>query len=166
MYSSHDSEFVDGTLCPLLEDIFHLKCCIHHRDFIPGAPFVENMANSVLQSRKIIVVMSKHFFQSNHCDFELQIALQRLLEWGDDSVLVIKVATLGRRKLPVELTRRSYIDYSSLVERVSWKDRLFRYLTHSIATTTNVDQTNNNDHLPVLNSAVQTDNFNLHAVNV
>ena len=161
VFSSHDSAFVDNTLVPLIEEDFKLTCCIHHRDFILGVPFVQNMANSVSQSRKIIAVVSKHFFESNNCDFELQMALQRLLEWRDDSVLVIKVDNLDKRKLPVELQRRSYIDYNNLIERVSWKDRLNKYLdvqttttttTTNVGETNNVDETNNNHHQPTTNT--------------
>ena len=131
LYSSKDREFAENTLLPLLEDRFQLICCVHYRDFTPGAPYVQNIVNSVLKSRKIVVVMSQNFLESNFCDYELQVAMQRLLEWRDDSVLVIKVGSLGRRQMPVLLQQRSYIDYTQLVERVNWTDRVRAFMMRS-----------------------------------
>ena len=118
---------MNNVLLPVLEDEFHLTCCIHHRDFMPGESLHQNMADSVTNSRKIIAVVSRHCLESKFCHFELQLALQRLIEWRDNSVLVIKVDKVNRKKLPLALRARSYIDYTDIVERCSWKARLHKF---------------------------------------
>ncbi|XP_078346598.1 uncharacterized protein LOC144631886 [Oculina patagonica] len=67
IYNQEDSHWVSGTLLPLLEKKHHLKCCIHYRDFTPGKPFTESMAESVYNSHKIIAVLSYNFLKSNYC---------------------------------------------------------------------------------------------------
>ena len=48
------------------------------------------MADSVYKSRKIIAVVSRNFFKSKYCSQEMDMALGRSLDRGDDSVIVIK----------------------------------------------------------------------------
>ena len=52
IYSSYDSDWVIKTLIPILERKHSFKCCVQYRDFVVGAPFRENMVNSVYKSRK------------------------------------------------------------------------------------------------------------------
>ena len=120
---------MSGTLLPLLEEKHHLKCCIHYRDFTPGKPFQECMAESVYNSNKIIAVLSRNFLKSNYCSYELNIAKYRLLNRKDDSLVIIRIDKESEcRKLPRELRKRNFIDYSNSLERPQWENRLLRFL--------------------------------------
>ena len=130
IYSSEDKAFVNETLLPTLEKKHGFKCCIHYRDFTIGAPFRDNMVESVYKSRKTIAVASRNFFNSRHCGNELSIALHRLLQRGDDSVIVFKLDDVKGSKLPGALKKRSYIDYHS-THRETWETRLVKCLTAS-----------------------------------
>ena len=115
-------------LLPFLEERHHLKCCIHYRDFAPGKPFTESMAESVYSSYKIIAVLSSNFLKSNYCSYELNIAKYRLLNKKDDSLIIIRIDKGDCCKLPRELRKRSFIDYSNSLERPLWESKLLRFL--------------------------------------
>lgn len=56
------------------------KVCWHLRDFITGLPINEQIVNAIYQSRKIIIVFSAHFMESEFCQLELQHAIYRQLK--------------------------------------------------------------------------------------
>ncbi|XP_074633332.1 uncharacterized protein LOC141892077 isoform X2 [Acropora palmata] len=124
IYSTTDEKWVKKKLLATLEKKHNIKCCIHYRDFLPGVPFVDNMAQSVYNSRKTIAVVSKSFLSSKYCNHELNIALHRLLERGDDSVIVIKLDDVEDSKLPIELQFRSYIDFTKANDKKAWEYKL------------------------------------------
>ncbi len=128
IYSQEDSHWVTGKLLPFLEEKNRLKCCIHYRDFTPGKPFQECMAESVYNSHKIIAVLSGNFLKSNYCSYELNIAKYRLLNKRDDSLIIIRIDKEDCRKLPRELRKRNFIDYSNSLERPLWESKLLRFL--------------------------------------
>ena len=128
IYSKEDSHWVTGKLLPLLEQQHHLKCCVHYRDFAPGKPFQDSMAESVYNSYKVIAVLSINFLKSNYCSYELNIAKYRLLNRRDDSLVIIRIDNEDCRKLPKELRKRNFIDYSNPLERPLWKHRVLRFL--------------------------------------
>nr|ABK78770.1 TIR1 [Acropora millepora] len=124
IYSTTDEKWVKNKLLLALEKKHNIKCCIHYRDFLPGVPFVENMAKSVYNSRKTIAVVSKSFLSSNYCNHELNIALHRLVERGDNSIIVIKLDDVEDSDLPIELQFRSYIDFTKATDRKTWEYKL------------------------------------------
>ncbi|XP_068735562.1 uncharacterized protein [Montipora capricornis] len=124
IYSTVDQKWVTKKLLPTLESKHNMKCCIHYRDFVPGVPFTRNMADSVYNSKKTVAVVSKSFLNSNFCSHELSIALHRLAERGDDSVVVIKLDDVENSQLPKELRFRSYIDFTKSTDRKTWEYKL------------------------------------------
>lgn len=128
IYSVKDSDWVIGKLLPFLDEKHHLKCCIHYRDFTPGKPFLECMAESVYSSCKIIAILSSNFVKSNYCRYELNLAKYRLLNRRDDSLVIIRIDKEDSHKLPRELRERNFIDYSNLFERPLWRHKLLRFL--------------------------------------
>ena len=124
IYSSVDETWVIHTLLPLLEQKHSLKCCVHYRDFVIGKPFRENMADCVYKSRKTVAVVSRSFFNSKYCNSEMDMALGRVLERGDDCLVVIKLDDVDRKKLPKALKQRSYIDYPKSTEKETWEKKL------------------------------------------
>ncbi len=72
-YSETDAEFVTGELLRELEenDPKHILC-IHHRDWLPGRAVGDNIADSILKSRRTIVILSMSYIRSNWCLGELR----------------------------------------------------------------------------------------------
>ena len=128
IYNKADQVWVSSKLLPLLEEKHHLKCCVHLRDFAPGQPFQESMAESVYKSYKIIAVLSSNLLKSNYCIYELNIAKYRLLNRKDDSLIMIRVDEANSKELPRELRKRNFIDYCNPFERPFWEEKLLKFL--------------------------------------
>ena len=128
IYSSKDCDWVQNKLRIPLEEKYHLKCCIHFRDFDPGGVFLESMADSVHKSFKIIAVYSKNFLESPFSMHELELAEYRQVSKQDNCLVIIRIDETDFNKLPEGLQRRSVIDYFKTVERPFWMSRLLQFL--------------------------------------
>lgn len=126
-FSSHDLNWVKKELIPLVEK-HKLNYCIHDRDFEIGKPVVDNMAQSVYTSRKILAVMSQNYLSSKFCRGELEMALYRSTERGDSSVIVMRIDDVDLSKLPKALRNRTFLDYNDFTERKNWEERLIKHL--------------------------------------
>ena len=109
------------------------------------------MVESVYNSYKNIAVTSSNFFSSPHCNFELNYALSRLSNKGDDSLIVIKRDETVDSRLPRELVNRSYIDFTRTVERESWETKLVEILKEAVLEQSSekdnyLSMTNNNNN--------------------
>ncbi|XP_068717361.1 uncharacterized protein [Montipora capricornis] len=149
IYSREDEHWMKRTLLPLLEDKLHLTCCIHYKDFIPGKPIRDNMADSVYTSYKVIAIFSSNFVNSNYCKYELDVAVNRLVQKRDNSLAIIRIDGADCNKLPSELRGRCFIDYYFRHERPFWKRRLLRFFDfpeESRRQSTAEDQGSNNNN--------------------
>ncbi|KAJ7392030.1 axis elongation [Desmophyllum pertusum] len=80
-YSEKQRQWVVNTLQERLENRHPpYKLCIHHRDFEIGAPIVRNILNSVEQSKRMVMVLSRNFLQSEWCMLEFRTAHHKALE--------------------------------------------------------------------------------------
>lgn len=123
------------------------------------------MAESVYNSYKIIAVLSNNFLNSNYCSYELNIAKYRLLNRRDESLIVIRIDKGDYRKLPRELRKRNFIDYSNSLERPLWESKLLTFLNAPddainqdlTAEQSNHNNTNNSNNVSVINSSRNED---------
>ncbi|CAH3029319.1 unnamed protein product [Porites evermanni] len=125
-YSNEDKPWAEKIL-KLLEGKYHLKCCIHYRDFPVGRNFQDSMAASVYQSHKVIVLFSNNFVQSEYCKYELDVAIGRQVHNRDLSLVVIRIDGVDFTHLPSELRERSLIDYNDILQRPLWKKNLLEF---------------------------------------
>ena len=72
-YSDKDGDWVRGTLLPKLES-HGFSVLIDFRDFQTGSLSVEEMQRAVLQSRRVIAVLTKHYVKSDWTKFENAMA--------------------------------------------------------------------------------------------
>lgn len=128
IYNKEDESWVQKKLLRLLEEEHSLKICIHYKDFTPGVPFVDSMAESVYASYKIIAVFSSNFIQSKYCKYELDLAKYRLLNKRDNCLIIVRIDKTDFKTLPRELQCRNCIDYADLTERRFWKRKLLKFL--------------------------------------
>uniref|UniRef100_A0A8C6T1K9 TIR domain-containing protein n=1 Tax=Neogobius melanostomus TaxID=47308 RepID=A0A8C6T1K9_9GOBI len=78
-YNVHDEEWVFRKLLPELEGRQGWRLCLHHRDFLPGKPIIENITDAIYSSRKTLCVISRHYLQSEWCSREIQMDVLILL---------------------------------------------------------------------------------------
>ncbi|XP_070209268.1 toll-like receptor 13 [Littorina saxatilis] len=97
-YASEDLPWVREHLMPELEDRLGLRLCVHERDFIPGKNIVENIADCVESSKKILMVFSNDFVQSQWCQFELAFCLRHAMD-TDDTLILVCVDDVASRDL-------------------------------------------------------------------
>ena len=101
-----------------------IKCCVHYKDFRPGIPFVEEMARCVNDSQKVLVLYSKHFLTTPFGDYEMKLAIHRMVERRDNCLVIIKIGDVDHDNLPPEISKNNFIDCTSLLERPHWKTRV------------------------------------------
>ena len=127
-FSTLDYPWVRDNLVPLLERK-QINYCIHSRDFVIGKAILENMADSVYNSRKVLAVISENYLASKFCRQELDMALYRSVSLAPNpSLLLIRVDDVDKKKLPKSLQKQTFLDYTSAMERNKWEERLLKHI--------------------------------------
>ena len=103
IYCAEDRNWVINEAIPSLESTGEVKLCLHERDFIPGALIIDNIVDSLLSSRKVILVLSNAFAVNQWCQFELNLCQTHVLENGRDLLVVIMLEELDTRHLTQSL---------------------------------------------------------------
>ncbi|XP_062300171.1 toll-like receptor 1 [Scomber scombrus] len=103
-YSHQDSGWVDSQLVSSLEGA-GLSLCVHERDFVPGDWIIDNIINCVESSYKTLFVLSKHFVQSEWCNYELFFAQHRAISVQQDSLVFILLEPIPTDSLPKKFLR-------------------------------------------------------------
>lgn len=97
-------------------------CCIDFKDFVIGAPIVENISDAICYSRKTIAVLTPDSVQSNWCCHELQKALTRI-RFHQVVPIVYKSC-----EIPLILQDRTYLDWENCHVKPHFWDQLERAL--------------------------------------
>ncbi|XP_067306009.1 toll-like receptor 13 [Pseudorasbora parva] len=98
-YNVHDELWVMRELLPQLEGEQGLKLCLHHRDFEPGKPIMDNIVDGIYSSRKTICVISRHYLQSEWCSREIQVASFRLFDDKKDVLILVFLENIPSHQL-------------------------------------------------------------------
>ncbi|XP_048083495.1 toll-like receptor 13 isoform X1 [Alosa alosa] len=88
-YNKHDELWVTSELLPKLEGEQGWRLCLHHRDFQPGKPIVDNIVDGIYSSRKTICILSQHYLESEWCSREVQVASFRLFDEKKDVLILL-----------------------------------------------------------------------------
>src|SRR6218665_27766 len=88
-YSETDSRWVIHQLLPRLESEYHLRLCIHQRDWLAGRDIAENIVLSIEQSRKTVLIVSNAFAVSQWCHFEMTMAQSRVFQDDRDNLILV-----------------------------------------------------------------------------
>ncbi|MEQ2233751.1 hypothetical protein ILYODFUR_025039 [Ilyodon furcidens] len=88
-YNCNDEPWVIGELLPKLEGEQGWRLCLHHRDFEPGKPIIDNITDAIYSSRKTICVISRRYLRSEWCSREVQTASFRLFDEQKDVLVLV-----------------------------------------------------------------------------
>ncbi|RXM94788.1 Toll-like receptor 13 [Acipenser ruthenus] len=88
-YNTHDEPWVLRELLPNLEQGHGWKLCLHHRDFQPGKPIIDNIVDNIYKSRKTLCIISRHYLESEWCSREIQVASFRLFDEQKDVLVLV-----------------------------------------------------------------------------
>ncbi|XP_029976344.1 toll-like receptor 13 [Salarias fasciatus] len=106
-YNVHDEDWVYRHLLPELEGRQGWRLCLHHRDFQPGRPILENITDAIYSSRKTLCVVSRRYLQSEWCSREVQMASFRLFDEQKDVLVLLFLEDIPSRYLsPYHRMRR------------------------------------------------------------
>ncbi|KAE8593594.1 hypothetical protein XENTR_v10019209 [Xenopus tropicalis] len=97
-YNTHDEEWVYKIMLPVLETSA-LRLCLHHRDFQLGRDIIDNIVDSIHNSRKTICVVSRSYLQSEWCSLEMQLASYKLFDEMRDVLVLILLDNIPDREL-------------------------------------------------------------------
>ncbi|XP_029700411.1 toll-like receptor 13 isoform X2 [Takifugu rubripes] len=98
-YNVEDELWVYEEMLPALEDQQGWKLCLHHRDFQPGKPIMENITDAIYNSRKTICVISRSYLQSEWCSREIQMASFRLFDEQKDVLILLFLEEIPAHQL-------------------------------------------------------------------
>lgn len=118
-------EWVYQSLLPILERDCGFKCLFHSRDFMPGKPIMECIADAVTDSKSTIAVISHNFIASNWCTFSLNLAVQEHIERGTNRAIAIRIDDVNKSYSPKGL---QVVDSSSLVTGKDWYSKVIKAL--------------------------------------
>uniref|UniRef100_A0A3B1IXU2 Toll-like receptor 13 n=2 Tax=Astyanax mexicanus TaxID=7994 RepID=A0A3B1IXU2_ASTMX len=108
-YNTHDELWVMKELLPKLEGEQGWRLCLHHRDFQPGKPIVDNIVEGIYSSRKTICVISRHYLESEWCSREIQVASFRLFDEKKDILILVFLEDIQPQHLSPYYRMRSLI---------------------------------------------------------
>ena len=97
---------------------------IHSRDFELGKPIVQNMADNVYGSRQVLIVLSQNYLASNFCREELHMAVQRGIDSGDSSLILVMINNLKKKQLPAALRNKKMLDFDKHKKKQDWEEKI------------------------------------------
>uniref|UniRef100_A0A8C6XXA4 TIR domain-containing protein n=1 Tax=Naja naja TaxID=35670 RepID=A0A8C6XXA4_NAJNA len=119
-YNSADESWVLEQLVPSLEKAGAptFRLCLHHRDFQPGRYVIDNIVDSIHNSRHTICIISRNYLQSEWCSMEIQLASYRLFDELKDVLIPVILEAIPERELSVYhrmrkvMLKKTYIAWS------------------------------------------------------
>ncbi|EEZ99323.1 toll-like protein [Tribolium castaneum] len=120
-YSHKDEDFVTQNLLPVLEGGPQpYKLCLHYRNWIPGEFITTQVTNSVLESRRTLVVLSPNFLESVWGKMEFRTAHTQAMTEGRARVIIVLYGDVDVDSLDDEL--KTYLKTNTYVK---WGDPYF-----------------------------------------
>jgi len=93
-----------------------LRLCIHQRDFDVGELIEDNILKSIQQSKRVILVISPHFLESQWCLFEFEIARKQSLIREINIIIPILLESVELEMMPPTLQllfrNNTYIEWN------------------------------------------------------
>ena len=91
-FAQEDLENVEK-IYKALENDHNYRVVWHHRDFTVGVSSQQNMEEFIQKSRKIVIIITQAFLQSDHCKNEYAIAYSRLDDNKENCIVTVLMSS-------------------------------------------------------------------------
>ncbi|CAI9582147.1 unnamed protein product [Staurois parvus] len=139
------SDWVINDLCDQLENRGgkHILLCLEERDWEPGKAIVDNIAESINQSKKTLFVLTKNYVKSGKFRTAFYLAMQKLMDENRDVIIIILLQPVLQHSQYLRLRKK--ICKSSILE---WPtnphaESLFWQKIKNVLLTENISRYNN-----------------------
>ncbi|CAC5393694.1 unnamed protein product [Mytilus coruscus] len=116
-YAEQDGNFVHHDVIDNLEKEGNLKLCVHRRDFLPGNEISANITSAIHNSRKTVIILTRHYLNSQWCMFEFNMARMEGMYSREieKTLFLVFLTSILPKELPLVLMEyihsNSYIEY-------------------------------------------------------
>ena len=124
-YATEDEDYVDGYLIPELEN-HGFKVCYHRVNFCAGVSIIDNIAQSINNSKRTLAFFTRFYRESRFCMWEYKEALNKDMREGSHYLITIKDTDLNIHDL--DDATRSHFERFTYIEKDSdkfWENLLF-----------------------------------------
>ena len=94
-------------------------CCLHEREFLPGATIFENIVKSIERSIKVIFLLSENSKESEWCQYELTVTETIHIQNKGYKPIILR---LDKCDVPDAMRPYTYLDVNGPID--SWIGRL------------------------------------------
>ncbi|XP_051910426.1 toll-like receptor 22 [Hippocampus zosterae] len=141
-FNAHDEDWIYRELLPKLEEEQGWRLCLHHRDFEPGKPIMDNITEAIYASRKTICVISRKYLESEWCSREIQVAGFRLFDEHMDVLILVFLEDIPIWELSPYYRMRKMVNkrtFLSWPRAVQCTELFWEKLRQALQTTDNAD---------------------------
>ncbi|XP_064616142.1 toll-like receptor 4 [Liolophura sinensis] len=135
-YEDGQHQFIVNTVYPKLELQLGFQLCIHTRDFTPGSPIAANIYRAVHYSKRTLTFLTKAYFESEWCVYELEMAYLESVHTGRQILVPVLMEQVDFTTLPEDLKTilksLTYLDYTNMDE-----DQFFHKVAEILQTSEN-----------------------------
>ena len=104
-YASANHEWPINTLRTHLE-AKGFRLCIPDRDFIPGEDEVDNIINSIDNSKRVIFILTREFIENDWCDWQIKMARYHAFRNDNENfIVVIILDDIKNHDIPTSLKK-------------------------------------------------------------
>ncbi|KAM4609451.1 toll-like receptor 7 [Polymixia lowei] len=104
------TEWVTKELCVHLENRgdHPLTLCLEERDWLPGCPLIDNLCQSIHQSKRTVFILTDNYIKGGNFKTAFYMAHQRLMDEKNDVIVLIFLEKTACHSKYVRLRKRLY----------------------------------------------------------
>ena len=124
-YADEDSDYIENDLIQRLENE-GFKICYHRVNFAAGWSIIDNISQSINNSKRTLAFFSTSYKKSRFCIWEYKEALNKDMQDGTHNLITIKDTDMGIEDLDDAV--KSYLDRFTYIEKDAekfWENLMF-----------------------------------------
>ena len=128
------------------------RLCLHDRDFAVGAPISDNINSAIQRSKRMIVILTNNYLDSDWCLLEFKMAHQKVLKERNKYLIVIVHEDVKMDALPEEL--KLYVKTNTYLEvsnKWFWEKLFYAMPRKSRKTASDSDNVDKSPSIPLTN---------------